>query len=125
MMDIIQEYGRVTKKKRSGGGLTGGDSDDGQGYFDPAGDYSRWSGHPTLRTLNILAWDPMNYFYDEGLSVDEYATAEHTGSTGKYRRSVIDGDNASGMIKKMIIQPQGPEDTQTDLSQPGDFRIMK
>ena len=41
------------------------------------------------------------------------------------RRSVIDGDNASGMIKKMIIQPQGPEDTQTDLSQPGDFRIMK
>ena len=77
----------MTKKKRSGGGLTGGDSDDGQGYFDPAGDYSRWSGHPTLRTLNILAWDPMNYFYDEGLSVDEYATAEHTGSTGKYRQA--------------------------------------
>ena len=78
----------MTKKKRSGGGgLTGGDSD--QGYFDPAGDYSRWSGHPTLRTLNILAWDPMNYFYDEGLSVDEYATAaEHTGSTGKYRQVV-------------------------------------
>ena len=90
-----------------------------------------WSSIVGIALISPFSWQCQNLFWLT-LASKEWRVVMHVylrPLSQKFfiilRRSVIDGDNASGMIKKMIIQPQGPEDTQTDLSQPGDFRIMK